>query len=195
MKNSIRFLSACKQIAPLLFQLYCATLKWQIYWGVLKKRGLWEKFGWKKLMIESDILHDMRFYINQFYNSMLYPLWYEFLHQTISNIQSQPTTLSFKFTPPQITTSISSRSTCDIGIIVCRSLKSFILPITLSMCILRWASCLDSSTSFWESWFSPLVILGTFRTAPLTDNSSWIKSLFQLGCNLQFLTDSKNQIQ
>jgi len=171
MKNSIRLLSACKEITPLLFQFYCATLKWQIYWGVIMNQGA----GSKQFMIESDILHNMSFYIKKFYHGMWYPLWFEFLHQSTSNIQSQPTRLSCKFTAPQITTSISSsRSTCDVGIIVCRSLKSFILPITLSTCILTWASCLYSSTSFWESCFFPLVNLGTFSTAPLTYNSSWI---------------------
>ena len=69
---------------------------------------------------------------------------------------------------------LSKRSTCDTGMVLCKIQNFFSLPITLSTCILTFESWRDLATSLADSWLLPGVELGIRRVAPTVANSSWI---------------------
>ena len=85
----------------------------------------------------SDFMVDIRFCVIRF-------LWILYMFEPSDTI------FWFKLTHPEIIIiTLSSKSTCCIGTVVCRYRNFFNRPITLSTCMRTLESCLEVSTSHW----------------------------------------------
>ena len=85
----------------------------------------------------SDFMVDIRFCVIRF-------LWILYMFEPYDTI------FWFKLTHPEIIIiTLSSKSTCCIGTVVCRYRNFFNRPITLSTCMRTLESCLEVSTSHW----------------------------------------------
>ena len=109
----------------------------------------------------SDFMVDIRFCVIRF-------LWILYMFEPYDTI------FWFKLTHPEIIIiTLSSKSTCCIGTVVCRYRNFFNRPITLSTCMRTLESCLEVSTSHWDNCDFPFVKQGILRTAPADALSSW----------------------